>query len=180
MWLRKNVTYDRIFRLDRWQFETCDFFICTTPPLGLNKKTCFSVCWGDVFSLHMSSAPSISFFDPQEFLTFSRAVFHSVAIQRWLVCMAFPDKSWAWISVSCVSAAVVCLGPFLVWSWQTCHKNAQWVVATSNLLVAWIPSIDGGFHFLLGGYPLVNVYITNWKDPPMLFMGKSNITGHLQ
>ena len=28
-------------------------------------------------------------------------------------------------------------------------------------------------------YPLVNVYIANWKDPPFL-MGKSTINGHVQ
>ena len=32
----------------------------------------------------------------------------------------------------------------------------------------------------VGGYPLVNIQKTNWKDPPF-FMGKSTISmGHVQ
>ena len=36
-----------------------------------------------------------------------------------------------------------------------------------------------GFHIWEIGYPLVNVYIANWKDPPF-FMGKTYFYGHFQ
>ena len=51
----------RTWLKDRWHRKRWLFF-CATPPLGLNRWHAFRSIGGYVFSLHMSSAPSISSF----------------------------------------------------------------------------------------------------------------------